>query len=119
MVFLLSLLKFIPGLSGLATTWLTDHYNAQVQEYVERLGVNRDVAVAIIQEQEAVQTKWWFVAAIPPLFALPYVLYTWKAVFWDKVVTGGTTSTDPINGTLGTVFIMIVTFYFVKGFQGR
>lgn len=119
MIFLATILKFIPGLSSLATTWLNDHYNAQVQEYVERLGVNRDVAVAIIQEQEAVQTRWWFVALVPPLFAVPYVIYVWKAIAWDKVVMGGTTSTDPINGSLGTVFIMIVTFYFMRGFQGR
>lgn len=114
-----SIISLIPGLSSLGQSWVNAHYNAQVQELQTKLGVQRDVAVSIVNMQEQVQTKWWFVAAIPPLFALPFVIYCWKAIAWDKVIMNGATSTDPITGTLGTVFIMIVTFYFAKGFMGR
>lgn len=113
------ILTFIPGLTKLGQSWVDDHYNAQVAEYTTRLNVSRDQAVAILQMQQAVQTKWWFVAAIPPMFALPYVIYTWKAIVWDKVIMQGATSTDTVGGFLGTVFLMIVTFYFAKGFAGR
>ena len=110
-----SILSFIPGLTNLGNTWVKAHYDAQVQEIIARTGADRDVAVKLLEMQQAVQTRWWFVAAIPPLFALPYVLYVWRAVFWDNVVLGGAGSTPEIKGILATIFIMIVTFYFYVG----
>lgn len=114
-----SLFSIIPGLTSLGQSWVTASYNAQVQEYTTRLNVNRDQAMAILAMQQAVQTKWWFVAIMPPLFALPYVIYTWKAVVWDNVVLGGAGNTPALGGILSTLFLMIVTFYFAKGFSGR
>jgi hypothetical protein len=113
------LFTLIPGLTSLGQSWINDHYNAQTQQLTAKYGLEEGIARQIIVEQEAVQTKWWFVAAIPPLFALPFVIYVWRAIAYDKVWMNGTTSTDPINGSLGTVFIMIVSFYFIKGFAGR
>lgn len=108
-------LSFIPGLTSLGETWVKSYYDAQVNEIIAKTGATRDIALGVLQMQQAVQTRWWFVAAIPPLFAMPYVIYVWKAVVWDKIILNGAGSTDPINGTLGTVFIMIVTFYFAHG----
>lgn len=113
------LFSVIPGLTSLGQSWIDDHYNAQVTEYTTRLNVSRDQALAIIQMQEAVQTKWAFVAAVPPLFALPFVLYIWRAVVWDNVVLGGEGSTPALHGDLQTIFIMILSYYFIKGFSTR
>lgn len=116
---IMGVLKFIPGLSNFATTWLNDKYNAQVTEYTARLQVNEEQAAAIIAMEQAVQTRWWFVAAIPPLMALPFVGYLWKSVFWDNVVLGGEGSTPALHGDLQTIFIMILSYYFIKGFSTR
>lgn len=107
--------SFIPGLTSLGQTWVTAAYNAKVQQVVAQIGCDQATAVAIIQMQGQVQTKWWFVAIIPPLFALPYVLYVWRAVVFDNVIMDGATSTPALGGTLATVFIMVVTFYFAHG----
>lgn len=118
-----NILNLIPGLENLAAQWHQAGLDSKVKMFIAQTGANRDTAVAFIQAQAQVQTRWWFVAVIPPLFALPYVIYTWKAVAWDKVisvwVTGTTGSTDPIGGTLGTAFLMILTFYFVYGMKGN
>jgi hypothetical protein len=69
------------------------------------------VATTAIVEQGQVQTKWWFAAAIPPLFALPFIAYTWKVVVYDIML--GLGSTAPIGGTVGWVYTMVVGFYFL------
>jgi hypothetical protein len=109
--------SLVPGLTGLGQTWINAHYNAQVQQVMAKLNADRDTAVAVLQMQGEVQSKFWFVAAIPPLFALPFVLWVWKAVVWDKLIMDGATSTDPLNGVLSTAFIMILTFYFAAGMK--
>lgn len=109
------LVSFIPGLTSLGTSWINASYNAKVDEIVAKTGASRDVALGVIQMQQAVQTRWWFVAAIPPMFAMAFVVYVWKAVVWDNVIMAGATSTPALNGTLGTVFIMVVAFYFAHG----
>lgn len=116
---IMGVLKFIPGLTNFATTWLNDAYNAKVTEYVTRLQVNEAQAAAIIAMQEAVQVRWWFVAAIPPLFAMPFCLYIWRAVVWDNVIQDGATSTPALGGDLQTIFLMILTYYFMKGLSTR
>jgi hypothetical protein len=75
------------------------------------------VAVATIQEQQAVQTKWWFAALIPPLFAIPFVMLTWKLVVYDTMLGWGTT--DPLGSTINTVYGMVVGFYFLHVFGKR
>lgn len=117
--FLTSILSFIPGLSSIATSWINDAYNAKVTEYVTKLQVNEAQAAAIIEMEQAVQTKWWFVAAIPPLFAVPFVAYLWRAVLYDNVIMDGATSTPPLHGDLQTIFVMVLSFYFIKGFSTR
>lgn len=107
--------SLVPGLTGLGQEWVKAHYDAQVQQVMAKLNTDRDMAVAVVNMQAEVQSKFWFVAIIPPLFALPYVLYVWKCVAWDNVIMGGASSTPALGGTLATIFIMIVTFYFAAG----
>jgi len=55
----------------------------------------------------------WFTRSIRPLFALPFVFFTWKVVVWDKLLaswTGG--STDPLDPKMWGVFMAIVIAYF-------
>ena len=104
--------QLIPGLTTLGTTWVNASYNAQVQEITTKLNCTRDEAVALMQMQAQIQTKWWFVAIVPPLFAVPYIAYTWKGVLWDNVIMNGAASTPALHDTLATVYLMVVAYYF-------
>lgn len=90
-----------------------------------KLQTQAEVDVATIQGTAAVEGKWWFVALTIPLFALPYILYVWKAVAIDKVIApilhwkGAWATTDPINGPLGTVFWIIVTGIFLHAITNK
>lgn len=61
----------------------------------------------------AVEQKWSFVAALIPITALPFIIWTWKAVLWDKIIMAGTTSTPALTGTLGTVYITVMGAIFL------
>lgn len=109
-----NLLGLIPGLENLANTFIAKHYDAQVQTYMARTGANKEMAIAAIQAAASVQNRWWFVAVLIPIFALPFAAYIWKALVWDMMLGLGTTPSinDP---TLHWVFITVVTSIFVHG----
>ena len=52
----------------------------------------------------------WYTAVIRPLFALPFVIFAWKVVVWDKVLAWGTT--DPIDPNMWSVFLAVIGSYF-------
>ena len=107
------LLPFLGGLINPILNYLTKRQDAQVQIYMAKTGADRDTAIAAIQATAAIQGKWWFVAALQPLFALPFVIYTWKVVLWDIVFKLG--ETDAIHGTVGWVYTIVVSSVFVHG----
>lgn len=59
----------------------------------------------------------WFTRMVRPLWALPFVIWTWKAVVVDKVFgpwlgfTGLTT--DPLDGQLGILCTTVAGAYFI------
>jgi hypothetical protein len=55
----------------------------------------------------------WYTACIRPLFALPFILFAWKVIVWDKVLGHWTNgSTDPLDTNMWSVFLAVVTAYF-------
>lgn len=52
----------------------------------------------------------WFTRWVRPLWAAPFVIWTWKVVVWDKVLGWGTT--DELSGMIGTLCITISACYF-------
>jgi hypothetical protein len=52
----------------------------------------------------------WFTRAVRPLWALPFVIYTWKIVIFDKVLALGTT--DPLTGFGATLAVTVAAAYF-------
>ena len=109
------LLGLIPGLGTIVQGVAGAYFDQKVRIYQAKTGATRDVAVAAIQAAEAVQTRWWFVAALIPAWALPFVIYDWKAVVWDNIVMGGEASTPALVGTLNWVHITIVASIFAHG----
>jgi hypothetical protein len=67
-------------------------------------------AQIVIAEQGNWVTRW-----VRPLWAFPFVAWTFKAVFIDKVVCpplGWHCSTDPLTGMVATLCITIAGCYF-------
>jgi hypothetical protein len=53
----------------------------------------------------------WYTAMIRPLFAIPFIIYAFKIVVWDKVLGLGTTL-HGIDANFWSVFKVIVVSYF-------
>ncbi len=52
----------------------------------------------------------WYTAMIRPLFALPFIIFAFKIVVWDKVLKLGVT--DGLDPHFWSVFQTIVVSYF-------
>jgi hypothetical protein len=61
-------------------------------------------ASIIIAEQGNVVTR-----SVRPMFALPFIVFLWKVVIWDKVLGLGTT--DPLDPKMWGVFMLVVGAY--------
>lgn len=59
----------------------------------------------LIAEQGNWLTRW-----VRPAFALPFIIFTFKVVVWDKVL--GLGRTDPLDPNMWGVFTTIVACYF-------
>jgi hypothetical protein len=60
---------------------------------------------SVIAEQ-----RRWYTALPRPLFAFAFVIYAWKVVVWDKVLSLG--STDPLSGVVANWATIVLTAYF-------
>jgi hypothetical protein len=52
----------------------------------------------------------WYTAMIRPLFALPFIVFAFKVIVWDKVLGWGVT--DKLDPNFWSVFQTIVISYF-------
>jgi len=53
----------------------------------------------------------WFTRWVRPLWAMPFIFWTWKVVVWDKVFGWGTT--DELTGMGGWLLVTIAGAYFI------
>lgn len=106
------LLGLINPLSGIAKDLAAAHLqksNAQTEqervasdERVRTLEARRDV---ILAAQADPMERWVRIG-----FALPFVLYIWKLVVWDKLVGG---VTDNLSPDLWNILYIVLGGYFV------
>ena len=69
----------------------------------------RQVEASILRQEQG----WWVTAIIRPLFAMPFIIFSWKIVVWDKVLGSWTHgNTDPLDPNMWSVFITVVGAYF-------
>ena len=80
-----------------------DHEKLQAEQNIARLEAQQAV---IIAEQGR-----WLTAWVRPLIALPFVLYLWKLILWDKVLGWG--STDDLSPNLWNMMTVIIGAYFL------
>lgn len=108
----MTVLHLIPGLSTLATGWVTAAYNAKVAITTARIGGDTTVAASMVNAAAVAENAR--VAALKVIagskallfltvgFALPYMLYEWQCVVYDKLWMHGTTATDALSGDLSS-----------------
>ena len=65
-----------------------------------------EVAASIVKAEQGV----WYTACIRPLMALPFIIFTWKVIVFDKVI--GLGITPPLDPKMWNVFMAVVVAYF-------
>src|SRR5215468_578323 len=66
----------------------------------------RELATSLLAlEQGNWATRW-----VRPLWAAPFVIYTWKIIIFDKVLALG--STDALTGFVATLAVTVAAAYF-------
>lgn len=73
--------------------------------------------LAVQQAEREAQTKIliaeqgnWVTRSVRPLWSLPFIMFTWKVIVWDKLLGWGVT--DPLDEKLWNVFMIMVAAYF-------
>jgi len=84
----------------------TDREKIAADERIKGLESRRDVLVA-----EAGSGVNQFIRAA---ITLPFVIYFWKLIVWDKIVMAGRAATDDLGDNLWWVATVIIGFYFVS-----
>jgi hypothetical protein len=82
----------------------TSEAKLDAERDIAALTAKRDVLIA---ESGAGGIRAW----IRPLFALPFVIYVWKLVEWDKVLALG--ATDALSPELASIMMLVIGAYFV------
>ena len=62
-------------------------------------------AQVVIAEQGNWMTRW-----VRPVWAMPFIAFTWKVVVWDKMLGWG--ATDPLDSRMWSVFMLMVGAYY-------
>ncbi len=116
-------LGLIPGISSLVSSFTSAWFNSKVEMYVAKTGLERAVAVSAIQAEVGnnhAKIGWIEALAKNPVmlfivvgFAMPFIIYEWKAIAYDKVWMDGLTKTDPITGPLADWATIILSGIFV------
>jgi len=106
-----SLISVIPGVTTLLTTVSEKAFDARVKLTQAKTGADRDVAIEIVRaatkEEELSTTRLQVAAGSKILlflivgFALPWIFYEWRVVFYDNVWLGGAGDTPAIRGQVG------------------
>ena len=114
------------GIAKVVLSWLTGGGIAAIGEqlrgaYEARLRATNDhekleaeKEIARLEAQQAVllaEQGSWLTAWVRPAIALPFVIYIWKLVIWDKTLAWG--STDNLSPELWQMMTVVITAYFL------
>ena len=119
----MTVLHLIPGLSSLATAWLTAAYSAKVAITTAQIGGDVAVATSMVNaaavEQQA-RVGFWQVASSSNLmmfliygFSFPWIFYETKVVVWDTCLGWG--STPAVHGDVMGWATTIIACLFGSG----
>lgn len=108
--FLLGLINPLAGIARDLAAAQVQKSNAQTEqqriaadERISTLNARRDV---ILAAQADPMERWVRIG-----FALPFILYIWKLVIWDKLLQYG--ATDALSADLWNILYIVLGGYFV------
>lgn len=93
-----------------------EHKNAETEQ--ERIAANERIKVLEAQRDVLVAetANGGFASWIRPLFALPFVIYIWVLVVYDKIIcnwAGWSCATDPLGDNLTDIMMIVIGAYFI------
>lgn len=98
--------------------WALKQLNSAIQRRDDakteatRIAAEADVARIRARMEAQTQGLWsWLPKLIQAMFALPFLIYLWKLIIWDKVLGWGVT--DPIGTYELQVSAIVIGFYFL------
>lgn len=116
----MAILGLIPGLTSLVSGIAGRYFDMKTRLVMARLGVDRDVAVAMLKaaaQQEMTNAHKLSIFASNPLltilliaFAAPIAAFEWKVVVWDTML--GLGYTPAIHGQVADWMQSIIYFLF-------
>lgn len=109
------ILSLISPILKIFTSIFGDISNTKIAE----VQADTTVRTTEINAVASVERTWWFVALALFLFALIFVIYDAKAVLWDNIIMGGTTSTPELRGNLGLIHLTVVGGLFMHSLVRR
>lgn len=122
---LLAFFQAVPALVGGVTAFTNKYFDTKVQLTAARLGADTNViraamTAAGVEQQTRVEGLKVIASSKVLLFlvvgfALPYMLYEWQCVVYDKIWMHGLTKTDPLGGDLSAWATTIITCLFGSG----
>jgi hypothetical protein len=105
-----------PLINGLLSAYRERLKSINTQDQMALTLLQKEVDADIAARSEATklliaEQGHWYTAIIRPLFALPFIIYAWKIIVWDKVLGIGVTE-HGIDANFWNVFQVIIVSYF-------
>lgn len=108
------LLSFLSGPLTAISNDLKEAYQSKLQAQNDAERIAADERINLLENRKSVilaaqsdPVERW----VRVLFALPFIIYTWKLIVWDKVAHLG--STDPLSSDLTQLFWIVIGGYFL------
>lgn len=80
-----------------------DHEKLEAEQNIARLEAQQSILLA--------EQGRWLTAWVRPAIALPFVIYLWKLILYDKVLAWG--ATDNLSPELWNMMTVIIGAYFL------
>jgi hypothetical protein len=97
-----------------------DAYKVKIQAGTDQEKLATDLAARelVVEQREAevnasvviAEQSRWYTACIRPMMMLPFIVFTWKVVVFDKVMGWGVT--DALDPKMWNVFMIAIGSYF-------
>lgn len=109
------ILKWLTG-GGIAAIGaeLRQAYEAKLQAQTDAEKLAAEETIARLEAQQSIllaEQGRWLTAWVRPAIALPFVIYLWKLIIYDKVLGYG--STDDLSPNLWNMMTVIIGAYFL------
>ena len=110
-----ALLSWLTG-GGIAAIGkeLNRAYQAKLDAQNDQERINAEKQIALLEARQAVllsEQGSWMTRWIRPAFALPFIVYNFKIVVWDKVLGWGVT--DPLSAEFWHLQMIVFGAYFL------